>query len=420
MPEEKKPNLKDRLKKTTAGPSAMTMPPVAGLGPSAAKPGGSLPPPAVLPGFGTNGGAPQPFVPGVPGLGDVAPPAFVLQQQQAAEAAARARALSDDPFGATSAAPAGPQEVRLVIDEKPVDAKEIGRSRTGLVLAVLVVGLAGAGAGYLIGGTTESKHQEAQTIAAVAGVRSEITRLGDVINQLKTHVDHAADRGNIVIARAGQDDSEAPQAAQTPTHAPDVDEELLSWFREQPPDPPMSPDVYAGRVGRLKTQVVQKLTLVQLETNEVWRQLQAHARMTNPTSVRAAMNVAINPQTNDVNRMLVTFARGPQGGLVGQLVTLAGPQTQQGQALIVPIGGANIAANQTRTLYQAGPLTAETLPTYAIPVLNNVGLGVQMQASAILPWVQYRQRVSDLKSRTDQLQVDAQQLLDALQSRSSS
>jgi hypothetical protein len=95
---------------------------------------------------------------------------------------------------------------------------------------------------------------------------------------------------------------------------------------------------------------------------------------------------------------------------------MAGAPSPQGQ---VSLTGAGIPGNTSRTLYQAGPIAEPAVTTIAIPVVNNVGLGAQAQAAIVLPWLQYRQRVGELKQLVDRLQTDQQQLLSALQGRQS-
>ena len=152
MAEEKKsPNLKDRLKKTqagAAGPAAAPGAVSAPVMPPVSHGGDIIPPPVAPPGGGIPG------IPGIPGLGgDVAPPAFVQQQQAADAARARAAAAAADPFGA-SAAPvaAAPQQLVIQLDGKDVADSEVGRTRTGSIVAVAVTALVALGAGYGVGG----------------------------------------------------------------------------------------------------------------------------------------------------------------------------------------------------------------------------------------------------------------------------
>ena len=67
--------------------------------------------------------------------------------------------------------------------------------------------------------------------------------------------------------------------------------------------------------GRLRVEVVSKLTLVQLQVNELWRNLRALTSM-QAANVRNSL-AAANPSTNGLNRMLVIFQRTPQGAASG-------------------------------------------------------------------------------------------------------
>jgi hypothetical protein len=425
MAEEKKsPNLKDRLKKTQMGTGAPAGAPIAPPGgmaapvmPPVSAPVGAdgIAPPVVAP--PAAGGGVLPGIPGIPGLGgSVAPPPFVQQQQAAEAAAARARAAAADPFSAAAPAAAAPQQLVIQLDGKDVADSEVGRTKTGTIVAVALTAVVALGAGYAIGGMVETKNQERQTISAVGGVRQEVMRLGDVINQMKQHVDHAAEVGNIQVTRGEGDEGGAQQAA--PTHPPEIDASLIEWFRSQPGDPPFTADVYAGRVGRLRSVVVSKLTLVTLQFTQAWQLLGQHAQRTNVPNVTAALGAA-NPQNNELSRMLVTFGRSSADAPpFAMLVSLGGPPAANGA---VPITGAGIPAGQTRTPYTgAEPITPQNITTFAIPVAPGQGLAAQALAAAVLPWRQYQQRISELKQLIDNLTQNHSQLLEALQGRSGS
>jgi hypothetical protein len=371
-----------------------------------------IPPPVMAP-PGAAGGV-LPGIPGIPGLGgDVAPPAFVQQQQAAEAAAARARAAAADPFGASAApAAAAPQQLVIQLDGKDVADSEVGRTKTGSIVAVALTGVIALGAGYGIGGMVETKNQERQTISAVNGIRQEIVRLGDVINQMKQHVDHAAEVGNITVMREG-DEGGGQQAA--PTHPPELDPSLIEWFRSQPSDPPFTADVYAGRVGRLRSVVVSKLTLVTLQFTQAWQLLGQHAQRTNTASVTAALNAA-NPQSAERSPMLVSFGRAnPTAPPFAILVSIAGPPGPDGR---IGIAGPGIAPGQMRTPYADGPIAPDQLTNLAFPVAPGQGLAASYVSAAVGPWRQYQQRISELKQLIDGLAQNQTQLLDALQGRS--
>ncbi|MFO0713236.1 MAG: hypothetical protein U0353_25495 [Sandaracinus sp.] len=161
MSDDKKPkkDLRARLGKTIA-PTTPGAPPIAipgavpGVAPAAAPaaagdvaPPPIAPPPVAAPAIV----APPIAAPAALFGNDVAPPPFA---QPAAPAAPPKPRPPADPFAAQ--AHQGPQEVRLVIDEKPVSDDEVGRQqrgRTALIAAIcLVVGAAlGAGGGSMNG-----------------------------------------------------------------------------------------------------------------------------------------------------------------------------------------------------------------------------------------------------------------------------
>jgi hypothetical protein len=104
--------------------------------------------PAIVPPIA--GGAKLPF-----GGPDIAPPPFA-QPKAAEEPAAKPKPKPPaDPFAAGAAA-AGPREVRLVIDEKPVDDSETGRQSRGRTLIVASICLV---LGAVIGGGFVSVHE---------------------------------------------------------------------------------------------------------------------------------------------------------------------------------------------------------------------------------------------------------------------
>ncbi|MAQ17398.1 MAG: hypothetical protein CMN30_21700 [Sandaracinus sp.] len=147
-------DLKARLGRTIApntGGGAVVPPPgAAGGAPgSAPAPGGVVAPP-------TGGGVvPPPSGPGAPG-GIVAPP-FGKKAEEQKKAAA---AASADPFAsaAPAAAAAGPQEVRLVLDDSAVADSEVGREKKGKTAILLGLGLVlGLLLGYFVGGLNDRR-----------------------------------------------------------------------------------------------------------------------------------------------------------------------------------------------------------------------------------------------------------------------
>lgn len=138
-----------------------------GRGATGGEPGASVPPPAI----GAAG----------TGVGDVAPPPFAQQP-----------ARSIDPFASGAVAAQGPREVRLVIDDKPVEDAEVGRNRSRTVLIVASVSAVVALLiGYLAGGTMGQRRlqnavvRDAKEIyGSVQASRSAIEQGNRLVQQL--------------------------------------------------------------------------------------------------------------------------------------------------------------------------------------------------------------------------------------------
>lgn len=416
---EQKGSLRDRLKK-----GAGAAPAAAPQEPTAPAPGGIAGPPGfdapVAPPFGADPVAPA--MPGpLPGLGGfddpVAPPPFVVEQQQreaaaaaaaaaAAVKAAKAAAAAADPFGSDAVAAPAPQEVRLVIDEKPVDEAEVGRSNRPVILAVVVAAVVGIGAGFLIGGQRERGAADAATRAGVESIRGELSRLATVLADARTNIDRAHAAAGLTQA-AGE--AGAQPAQRTP---PRFDAELVTWMQGQlstSQEPPFTPNAYAGRVGRLRGDVVQKLAQLTLQLNELWRQMGNHVRRTNQQAIAAALDAADD-------RMYVAFSRLPgQDNQPGRIVAQVVNGTPVANSPNITITGANIPANTTRALFIGqGPLTPDNLLQATVFVNARDGLGPEMARAATGPLAAYLERVRDLKALIDQLGETQRQVTEAL------
>lgn len=417
--EKKKPDLKARLNRTVVGnaPGVGVAPDPSALG--AGTPSAGLDPVGDV---------------GIPSAGsDIAVPDFIKQQmaekaaaearaaeearlaQERAERAAheraaaeRARAIASDPFASASVAEA-PQEIRLVIDDKAVSDAEVGRKNTGSVIAIGVVGVIALAAGFGIGGHMEERKQGARTVEAIADIRRSVDAAGAIIATMKNKVDHAATAAG--IAAAGEDQPGAPAAApQTAT----IDEDLATWFGQQAADPPLMPDAYAGRVGRLRPDLVQKLMKVQFELAQAWGDLRRHqGSMSSPAGlnlIRTSLD-GMQHVRGDYQRMAVVFAPGTGDGprVLGTLVSL-GAADPSGA---LPITPAIQGTGPTRQLYTGGDLAASAA-TVAVPVSVSGGLGPVAMGGITRPWSEYVGRLRNLRTLVDTLAQDHRQLADAL------
>jgi hypothetical protein len=421
MAEEKKPNLKDRLKKTQVGaqnPAAPAGPP--GAAAPVAPPGGGdfVAPPVGAPVHAPSIPAPAlPGIPGIPGLsGDVAPPPFVQEQQAAAKAAAKAaahaRAVADDPFGASTHV-AGPQEVRIVVDERPVDDKEVGKGRAGTFIAVGATALVSIGIGYMIGGQTEVNSQNRQTLSALGGVREKAQAAGNSLATAKTKIEHACERANIT----GGNEDQQPGAA--PSHPPELDMDLVTWFRESGGEnAPFGPDVFAARMGRLDPSVSQKIAAVHVMFAQLWRELQAHSAATGDgASVRESLTAARDSSAMTLRLGMIFKQPQENAPWVGVLAMAQNVDPRTGQVTLAPLTGIPEPTRARAIFTGAQPLAPSAIGNTYVSINVTDGLGPQLQRASSLPWLQYRQRLTSLKNLVTQLANAQEGLVNKLSGR---
>jgi hypothetical protein len=420
--EKKKPDLKARLNRTAAGAA----PPAAPTAPGSADVG------AASPDF-----VPAP-APAVGAEDDLVVPDFI-KQQMAEKAAAEARAAEEarraaeearraaearaaeeearkrraamaaDPFAAGGAVHEAPQEIRIVMDDKVVEDHEVGRKRTGSVVAILVAAAVSLGVGFLGGNWLSDRDQANRTRAAVTEIRTHVDEAGALISTMKEKIDRAAEAAAIPAARG-----EEPAAPAAAPAAARLDEDLTTWFAQLSPEPPLTPDHYAGRVGRLRPDLLQKLMKVQIQLQEAWFQLRRHQEITQGTLpiIRGALQ-QLQPARADLSRLMVVFEPGTGNGppVMGTL-TFARPGAPNGAFTLEP---APAGAPPTRTLYTSGDIAAPAIiRTVGVPVAFAQGVPPHIVGGVGRAWIDYQARLRSLRTLVDQLANDHRQLADAL------
>ncbi len=191
-------DLKARLGRTiapgTKAPGAAggdVAPPPASVGDA------PVPPPANI--------APAQSVIGGPAV--VAPP--FLQKQK------RKKASSDDPFAASEEAPAGPREVKIVIDDSAVAESETGKAaRRGLVMAIAVSAIVSIVVGYGVGSSMGGRRQHNAAIQAAHRIHDAVHAAEAPLNEVQSQVEKA-----MLAVRGG------------PGKAPRVDYEAIQALR---------------------------------------------------------------------------------------------------------------------------------------------------------------------------------------------
>jgi hypothetical protein len=156
------------------GRASVPPPPVAAPGPASipAPPGGLVPPPVIAPG--------NPFA--SPGI----VPPFGKPQSVPPKAAA------PDPFAAGPSS-AGPQEVRLVFDDKAVEDIEVGRKNTGrTAMLVGVCILLGGGLGYGVASTNDRNRIYNDIVDDGKSIAESVNTASPVILDVQAKVDRLA------------------------------------------------------------------------------------------------------------------------------------------------------------------------------------------------------------------------------------
>jgi hypothetical protein len=278
MSDDKKPkkDLRARLGRTivpgTPGVAPIAPPPVGGAGeapvPQPPAPA-SVPPPAVVP------PPVAPVAPAVPGAAPfaplaVTPPPFAQPASPSEPPKPKAPA---DPFAVAAPVAARPQEVRLVIDEKPVDEAEIGRKQRTRNFVLVGVGLL---VGAALGGSFVSMNNRNVlynvTVRDGRDIYNTVTQASSVVLSAQQKVDQ--------ILRA---------AAGGPGQSPRVDYDAIRELRalEQPFD--------AGAFARKNYNAFQPATVDDLFTyyqnvQALWQRFQRLADSTLPDARRAELD----------------------------------------------------------------------------------------------------------------------------------
>lgn len=149
-------------------------------------PAPALPPPAA--GLGTGLGSP------LPGPKAVVEPPWVKQQREdeerrRVEDEKRKKRAAADPF-ATAQAPAGPQAVRIVIDDSAIDAAETGKRGKNLatVGVVVIVALIAMLIGKSIGGTMAQRDQHNSGVDSAETLHRTVQRGDAALQIVKTNI----------------------------------------------------------------------------------------------------------------------------------------------------------------------------------------------------------------------------------------
>jgi hypothetical protein len=306
----------------------------------------------------------------------LAPPPF------ANKAAARAA----DPFKAASVPPTA-QEVRLVIDEKPVADAEVGRKKRFQTILLLLVGfIIGAGIGWGLGSVLKDRQLISLALADARDIYQTVQTSSDVVSQAQTLVNRA-----VTAARGG------------PGKKSEVDYEAIESIRalEKPFD--------AGTFNRKRYSAFQPQTVDDLfeyynNVNILWERFERLANRTLPEARRAALNQALEA-TENVAQPIGCVPRLVEQRYVCGMV-FVGPK-EDGDGTTVMVRSQRRSPREfEKTVFDGDQeLTAETADSFVILVDPSISGGVFGEgASEFAQYLADIQAIKALMERTIEIQ----------------
>jgi hypothetical protein len=325
-------------------------------------------------------------VPGIPGA-DVAPPPFM---QKAARSEPPKAKRPTDPFAASSAMPASPQEVRLVIDEKPVSDAESGRRGRGTVIIVAAICIVlGLVAGYGVGGVVSENATYNATVRDGKDIYQTVQASSQVVNQANTLVKAA-----VTKARGGTGRTAA------------VDYASIEALRAL--EKPLTANEFSRkRYGAFNPGTVDALFEYYNSIQQLWDRFTSLANSTLPPARRQELDAAAGAASEIATRQvgLVPFTVGDN--VAGGLVIVDMPANRNNdeplpEKLMVRTRPGGQPAERTR--YTGQPLT-ENPENYVMLVDTQRSIGVLGRQAG--PFAEYQRDllvINQLMEKTMEVQ----------------
>ncbi|MDW8247455.1 MAG: hypothetical protein RMJ84_12875 [Sandaracinaceae bacterium] len=386
MSDEKKAkkDLRARLGKTivptSSGAPSLGVPGVPFVPPGGAPIPGGVPTDPLAGSAATPGiPAPAPVVPPLGGVGgDVPPPPFA---PPASPAPAPRPQL--DPFAAQpGAVPAQPTEVRLVIDEKPVAAEEVGKQAA--LRNLIIVGAVAALLGFVLGAGAGSMNGR-------RGIYNITVRDGkaifEALQKASGTVEEAQRLVNRCIEKAG-------------SQPPSVDYEAIKAI--QALENPLPAGVFARRnYNAFQPETVDLLFQYYNNVQELWRKFQHLANTTLPDARRQELDRTAQAggeaATSKFGAVIVPVPEDQGGGYVGQLAFLEpDPQGNPQKMLARPSRG---SPGRVFSIFAPGASLGKE-PTHVLVIDNQGSRGVLV--NQLGAFGQYVGELREIKALVDQ------------------
>ena len=302
--------------------------------------------------------------------GSIAPPPFMQQPAQPSR--------PSDPF-AISAPAVQVQEVRIVLDEKPVDDREAGRSRRMAYIITVAISLVALVIGYGSGSTMTDRVMRNKAIRDAREINVGVTKSAKALALLQKRVNDA-------LTLAGREKR--------------VDFEGLAALRML--KKPLDASVFSRRSYILfEPSIVDKLFDYYNNVNLLWSQVQGHLVKSN--NDRAALEQAATEAEAFTSRNYgVVFTQDGDGQVLGALVVLDAPILQGDQIKGWKVKPDTGQASVPRDAYETGDLTANGLFAKIVIPINPQAKGALLpqSLSALREYLQRVQAIRELAEQT--------------------
>ncbi len=366
-------DLKARLGRTIVPNTGQGGAPQPGGPPQLGGPGGFVSPQGSPAGSGGSVVPPPSLGSAAPPSMSVAPPPFLKPKP----------ARSGDPFSAASKAPEQ-REVRLVIDDKPVDDAEVGRQQRARTYLLIAGGLiVGMGVGGALGSTMSDRKVYNHTVQDGKDVYQSVRNASGTVTNAQQLIDRA-----VTAARGG------------PGQAPKVDYEAIESLRAL--EKPFVAGAFTRKqYMRFKATTVDTLFAYYNKVNQLWDSYDGFAARTLPEQRRKVLNASANAATAMATSPTGCVPMNVEGRLLCGLVYVEAAPPQGGkpvtQVMVKPTRKSRRAVE--KTLYTGQDLS-ESPENFVI--LTHTPRSVGVLGEQATEFAVYQRDVLRLKKLVDE------------------
>ncbi len=308
----------------------------------------------------------------IPRSGRIQPPEFKRHRTAPSPGA--------DPFATAPAAPAGPREVRLVMDETPVAASEVGR-KSGMRTLALVGVLAGAGGlvlGFAAGGTTGLNRIYNRTVQDGKDVYASVQASSKTVLEAQRLATKAMES--------------ARGAAGQPVRVDYASIEALRALKK-----PFGPNAFHRKHYRnFKAATVDDLFDYYTHVNLLWSKIETLAARTLPKANRELLDKAAKTagEIGSASYGVVIMRDGENfvAGLT-YIELMPGDANQQGVPKQLHVSTRRGGQQYTKTVYTGQNLTQNS-DSYVIPI--DKGRSMSILGSSVSTFAEYSKDVLEL------------------------